>query len=426
MELFGTLSRAWRSKDIRKKLVFTLLMLLVFRIGSNIPVPGINRDYLAQMFSDDMGVLDLFDLFSGGSFSNFTLFAMGITPYVTASIIVQLLTVAIPYFENLSKEGAEGRKKMAAITRYLTVVLGLIQSVGMTLGLFNNAIADKNVFNTIVIIVTLTAGTAFLMWLGEQINEYGIGNGISLLIFGGIIARLPSTIRELVAQVSEGAISVVAVIVAVVVVIAVIAGIIAVQEGVRKLPVQYAKRVSGRKTYGGESTHIPLKVNQAGVIPIIFSMSIIQLPVTIAYFVPNSSFAEFVTKYISPSGDPGIWIYVGLNVVLTIAFTYFYTAITFKPEDVADQMRANGGFIPGIRPGEATQEYLSKIMYRLCLAGGVFLAVVAVTPTIVGEFTPFTMTFGGTSVLIIVGVALDMLKQIENQLLMRNYEGFLR
>lgn len=426
MELLKTLSQAWKVEELRKKILFTLMMLVVYRIGSNIPVPGINRAYLSQMFSGETGLLDLFDLFSGGSFSNFTIFALSITPYVTASIIVQLLTIALPYFERLSKEGNEGHKKMAIITRYMTVVLGLIQAIGLTVGLFKNAVVDKSAFASITIIMVLTAGTVFLMWLGEQINEYGIGNGISLIIFAGIVDRFPTFVRNTYAQVSEGAISGVAVLTLLIVSIMLVMVIILFEQGVRKIPVQYAKRVVGRKMYGGQSTHIPMKVNQAGVIPIIFSLSLLQFPLIVTYFAPKSAYADFVNKYISPSGDPGLWIYVVLNVVLTMFFTYFYTAITFNPTEVAENMRQSGGFVPGIRPGTATVEYLSRVMSRLCFSGGLFLAAVSVIPTIVSNFTPFEMTFGGTSLLIAVGVATDTVKQIQNQMLMRNYQGFLK
>ncbi|MDD6700284.1 preprotein translocase subunit SecY [Mogibacterium kristiansenii] len=426
MELLKTLSQAWKVEELRKKILFTLMMLVVYRIGSNIPVPGINRAYLSQMFSGETGLLDLFDLFSGGSFSNFTIFALSITPYVTASIIVQLLTIALPYFERLSKEGNEGHKKMATITRYMTVVLGLIQAIGLTVGLFKNAVVDKSAFASITIIMVLTAGTVFLMWLGEQINEYGIGNGISLIIFAGIVDRFPTFVRNTYAQVSEGAISGVAVLTLLIVSIMLVMVIILFEQGVRKIPVQYAKRVVGRKMYGGQSTHIPMKVNQAGVIPIIFSLSLLQFPLIVTYFAPKSAYADFVNKYMSPSGDPGLWIYVVLNVVLTMFFTYFYTAITFNPTEVAENMRQSGGFVPGIRPGTATVEYLSRVMSRLCFSGGLFLAAVSVIPTIVSNFTPFEMTFGGTSLLIAVGVAIDTVKQIQNQMLMRNYQGFLK
>lgn len=426
MELLKTLSQAWKVEELRKKILFTLMMLVVYRIGSNIPVPGINRAYLSQMFSGETGLLDLFDLFSGGSFSNFTIFALSITPYVTASIIVQLLTIALPYFERLSKEGNEGHKKMATITRYMTVVLGLIQAIGLTVGLFKNAVVDKSAFASITIIMVLTAGTVFLMWLGEQINEYGIGNGISLIIFAGIVDRFPTFVRNTYAQVSDGAISGVAVLTLLIVSVMLVMVIILFEQGVRKIPVQYAKRVVGRKMYGGQSTHIPMKVNQAGVIPIIFSLSLLQFPLIVTYFAPKSAYADFVNKYISPSGDPGLWIYVVLNVVLTMFFTYFYTAITFNPTEVAENMRQSGGFVPGIRPGTATVEYLSRVMSRLCFSGGLFLAAVSVIPTIVSNFTPFEMTFGGTSLLIAVGVATDTVKQIQNQMLMRNYQGFLK
>ena len=426
MELLKTLSQAWKVEELRKKILFTLMMLVVYRIGSNIPVPGINRAYLSQMFSGETGLLDLFDLFSGGSFSNFTIFALSITPYVTASIIVQLLTIALPYFERLSKEGNEGHKKMATITRYMTVVLGLIQAIGLTVGLFKNAVVDKSAFPSITTILLLSAGTVFLMWLGEQINEYGIGNGISLIIFAGIVDRFPTFVRNTYAQVSEGAISGVAVLTLLIVSVMLVMVIILFEQGVRKIPVQYAKRVVGRKMYGGQSTHIPMKVNQAGVIPIIFSLSLLQFPLIVTYFAPKSAYADFVNKYISPSGDPGLWIYVVLNVVLTMFFTYFYTAITFNPTEVAENMRQSGGFVPGIRPGTATVEYLSRVMSRLCFSGGLFLAAVSVIPTIVSNFTPFEMTFGGTSLLIAVGVATDTVKQIQNQMLMRNYQGFLK
>ena len=427
MYLLKTLSKAWKIEETRSKIIFTLLMLLIYRIGSNIPVPGIDRAYLAQMFSGETGLFDLFDLFSGGAFSNFTIFALSITPYITASIIVQLLTVAFPYFERLAKEGAEGRKKMAQITRYMSVVLALIQAIGLTIGLFRKAIINPNAFTMITIIVILTAGATFLMWLGEEINDKGVGNGISLLIFGGIVARIPTMIRGLSVKIKGGELSIIAIIAIVIISILIVMVVIEMQQGVRKIPVQYAKRVVGRKMYGGQSTHIPMKVNQAGVIPIIFALSLLQFPLTITYFFPGTKFTDFVTKYLSPSGNPGVWVYAVLNVLLIMMFTYFYTIITFNPKEVADQMRANGGFIPGIRPGMATIEYLSRIMSRLCLAGGIFLAAVATLPTIINQFTPLNnLAFGGTSLLIMVGVALDTVQQLENQMLMRNYQGFLK
>ena len=427
MDMFKTISQALKVKEIRGKMIFTLLMLVVFRIGSNIPVPGINREYLAQMFSgDNMGLFELFNLFSGGAFNNFTIFALSITPYITASIIVQLLTIAFPYFERLAKEGMEGRKKMAQITRYMTIVLALIQGLGLTVGLFKQTIVDQSWFTFIVITLILTAGTAFLLWLGEQINEYGIGNGISLLIFGGIVARIPSGIASVWNKYQEGTMSIITLLLFVIFAILVIVGIIEIQQGTRRIPVQYAKRVVGKKMYGGQSTHIPLKVNQAGVIPIIFALSILQFPLTIMYFFPNTPFYEFCEKYLSPGGSPGVWVYAVLNVLLIIFFNYFYTAVTFNPVEVAQNMKANGGFIPGIRPGRPTVDYLSKVMSRISIVGAIFLAVIATLPTIISQYTGLNVHFGGTSLLIAVGVALDTMRQLENQMVMRNYQGFLK
>lgn len=430
MGMLKTVAQAWKVAEIRSKMIFTLLMLVVFRIGSNIPVPNINRSVLAELFAGETGLFDLFDLFSGGSFSNFTIFALSITPYITASIIIQLLGMAFPYFEKLAREGVEGRKKMAQYTRYLTVVLALVQAVGLTVGLFRRAVVDKSAFSIIVMVLVLTAGTAFLMWLGEQINERGIGNGISLIIFAGIIARIPSGIRTLATAVESGSLSIVTLIIFIVAAVLVTAGVVMIQEGQRRIPVQYAKRVVGRKMYGGQSTHIPIKVNQSGVIPIIFALSLLQFPLTITYFLKaDSGFTAFVTKWLSPSGMPGVWVYGILNVVLIIFFTYFYTQATFNPVEVADNMKANGGFIPGIRPGKATEEYLQKVMSRITIVGAVFLALIATLPTVLSVIAPESLGsihFGGTSLLIAVGVALETVRQLENQMLMRNYQGFLK
>ena len=427
MEMLQTIGKAWKIPEIRRKIIFTLLMLVVFRIGSNIPVPGIDRSMLEQMFSGEYGLFDLFDLFSGGAFGNMTIFALSITPYITASIILQLLTIAIPSLERLAREGIEGRKKITAYTRYLTVALALVQAVGMTLGLFRQALISTDAFSIIVIVITLSAGTAFLMWLGEQINERGIGNGISLIIFGGIIARLPAAIHTTWTKYQNGEVSLMTIILFLVFALVIILGIIMVQQGQRRIPVQYAKRVVGRKMYGGQSTHIPLKVNQAGVIPVIFAMSILQFPLTITYFMdPQSSFSVWVSKWLSPTGSPGVWVYAIFYALLTIFFTYFYTAVTFNPKEVADNMKQNGGFIPGIRPGRATVDYLSKVMNRISFVGAIFLAAVAVLPTLVGQFTALDVHFGGTSLLIAVGVALDTMKQLEQQMIMRNYSGFLK
>ena len=425
--MLKTVANAWKIPEIRGKMIFTLMMLVVFRIGSNIPVPNIDRAVLAEMFTGETGLFDLFDLFSGGSFSNFTIFALSITPYITASIIIQLLTV-FPYFQKLANEGVEGRKKLAQMTRYFTVVLAVVQSIGLTVGLFRQAVIDQSIFSFVVIILVLTAGTAFLMWLGEQINEKGIGKGISLLIFSGIVARIPSAIRSIAVSIQDGGMSIITLLILLVVGLAIIMGVIMIQEGQRRIPVQYAKRVVGRKMFGGQSTHIPMKVNQSGVIPIIFALSLLQTPLTITYFFPNSGFTEFVTKWLSPSGNPGVWVYAVLNILLIVFFTYFYSAISFNPTEIADNLKANGGFIPGIRPGKATEEYLAKVMSRITIVGAIFLAAIATLPTILSVLVPSlgNVQFGGTSLLIVVGVALETVRQLENQMMMRNYQGFLK
>ena len=426
--MFQTIKSAWRIPEMRKKILYTLLMMVIFRLGTNVPVPGINRALLSNMFNaNEAGIFGLFDLFSGGSFSNFTIFALSITPYITASIILQLLTVAIPKLEELAKQGQEGQRKIAQWTRYLTVVLALVQAIGYTFGLFRNVLSDNSIFAKIVIVLTLVAGTAFLMWLGERINENGIGNGISLIIFAGIVSRIPTSISRTIKGLSAGTVSIVSVIIFLIFALAVIMGIVMVQEGNRKIPVQYAKRVVGRKMYGGQSTHIPLKVNQAGVIPVIFAISLLQIPATIAYMTGNDNgFSRFVAKYLSTTGTPGIWIYLVLDILLIIFFTYFYGSITVNPLEIADNMKANGGFIPGIRPGKPTSDYIGKVLSRLNFSSAIFLAIIAAIPIIIGHFTSFSSSFGGTSLIIAVGVALDTMKALETQMVMRNYSGFLK
>ena len=426
MGMIRTIAQAWKIADIRKKIIFTLLMLLVFRLGSNIPVPGIDRTILQEVFTGNTGLFGLFDLFSGGAFSNFTIFALSITPYITASIILQLLTIAVPSLEALAKEGTEGKKKIAQYTRYLTVILAFVQAIGLTVGLFRQAVVSDDFFSISVIVLTLSAGTAFLMWLGEQINENGIGHGISLIIFGGIISRMPSGIHQTWVKLQAGEVGIISVLLFILFALVVVVGVVMIQQGQRRIPVQYAKRVVGRKMYGGQSTHIPMKVLQAGVIPVIFSLSLLQFPITITYFVPGTGFGNFVTKWLSPYGDPGVWIYGLFNIILIIFFTYFYTAVTFNPVEVANNMKANGGFIPGIRPGRSTIEYLNKVMTRITFVGAIFLAFIATLPTLLQQFTALEIGFGGTSLLIAVGVALDTMKQLESQMVMRNYQGFLK
>lgn len=424
--MIQTLKNAWKIPDLRKRIIFTFIMLAVFRLGAVIPVPGIN---IAQVKSivEGAGLLSFFDLISGGAFGDMTIFALGVSPYITASIIIQLLTMAIPSLEELAKEGEEGSKKINQYTRYATIVLALIQAVGISVGLFRSALINKDVFSIITVVLTLTAGTSFLMWLGEEITEKGVGNGISLLIFAGIVSKLPDGIKNTIALAKQGELNILSIAMFVVMVLLIIIGVIAIQEGTRKIPVQYAKRVVGRKMYGGQSSHIPLKVNQAGVIPVIFAMSMLQFPHTISYFIgKEGKFAHFLNTWLSPSVVPGVFVYNLLSALLIIFFTYFYTAATFNPVEIAINMRKNGGFIPGIRPGKPTSEYLNKILTRITLAGALFLAIITIVPTIVMSATKIPISFGGTAVLIVVGVALETMKQIEAQLLMRHYQGFLK
>ncbi|MCT4565503.1 MAG: preprotein translocase subunit SecY [Maledivibacter sp.] len=424
--MLSTLKNAWKIPDLRKRILYTLMMFAIFRLGANIPVPGMDREVLKGMFTDEGGLLSFFNFISGGAFKQFTIFALSITPYITSSIIMNLLTIAIPSLEALAKEGEEGRKKIAQYTRYGTVVLAVIQAIGISVGLFRRALISTDFWAVSVVVITLTAGTAFLMWLGEQITEKGIGNGISLIIFAGIVSRLPAGGYQTIQKVLNKEANIFSLILFCVVAIVVIAGVIAIQQGTRKIPVQYAKRVVGRKMYGGHSTHIPLKVNQAGVIPVIFAMSLLQFPLTLTYFFQGGGFSSFVNRFLSPTGNPGIWIYNILYALLIIFFTYFYTAVTFNPVEVANNMKQNGGFIPGIRPGKPTSEYLQKTLTRLTLAGAVFLAIIAVLPTLVLNFTDLQIRFGGTALLIAVGVALETMKQIEAQMVMRHYQGFLK
>ncbi len=430
--MLTTLKNAFKIKEIRKKLLFTFAMLVVIRLGSQLPVPGVDRTYFANWFSQQTGdAFNFFDAFTGGSFLNMSILALNITPYITSSIIMQLMTIAIPKLEEMQRDGADGRKKIASITRYVTVALALIESSAMAIGFGRQGLLETyNAINVITVIVALTAGSAFLMWIGERITENGVGNGISIVLTINILSRMPQDISNLFEQFVIGksiAKGVVAAIIIIAIIILMVVLVIILNDGVRKIPVQYAKRVVGRKMYGGQATHIPLKVNQAGVIPVIFAMSFLQFPLTITYFMNSESgAAAWIEKWLSPTGTPGVWVYAAFNVVLIIFFTYFYTSVTFNPVEVAQNMKANGGFIPGIRPGKATVEYLNRVMTRITFVGAVFLAAVAILPTIVSQLGGLNFHFGGTSLLIAVGVALDTMKQLENQMVMRNYQGFLK
>ncbi|MCR4403423.1 MAG: preprotein translocase subunit SecY [Firmicutes bacterium] len=416
--MLGALASAFRIPDLRKKILYTALLLAVFRIGSFIPVPGVNVARLIETYGET-SLFQFLDLFSGGALQRFTVFAMGVNPYITASIILQLLALVIPSLEELSKEGVEGRRKIAQWTRYGTVVLGVIQALGITVGI-RGAVEDPGILPVLLIVVTLTAGTSFLMWLGEKISEHGLGNGISLIIFTGIIARLPAGAHTTAISIGRGGISPLNVVLFLVLGLASVVGVIWITLGARRIPVQYAKRVVGRRVYGGQTTHIPLRVNQAGVIPVILASSLLTFPLTIAQFVPRLAFLVDWLRGDSVS-------YMAIYAVLVVVFTYFYTAITFNVTEVANNMKKYGGFIPGLRPGRPTAEYLDRVLTRITLVGGLFLAVIAVLPNVMTSITRLsTISFGGTALLIVVGVALDTMKQIEANLLMRQYEGFMK
>ncbi len=418
--MFNTLRNAWKIPDLRYKMLFTLAMLVVFRLGSFIPVPGMNTDALAQLI-DSGGMLGFFDVISGGAFKNFAIFAMNITPYINASIIMQLLTIAIPSLEAIAKEGEDGRKKIAQYVRYLTVVLAAIQAIALTIGL-KSYLTDTTFLTMALVAVSLTAGTAFLMWLGEMITEKGIGNGISIIIFAGIVSRLPLGVVKLYQLYQAKTTNIFELVLFVAFAIAIIAAVVLIQEGQRRIPVQYAKRVVGRKMYGGQSTHIPLKVNQAGVIPVIFALSIIEFPKQIVSFFPGTGTYNFFMKWFAW----GTWPHAILYTVMIIGFTYFYTAVTFNPIEVANNIKKYGGFIPGIRPGKPTSDFIQRSLGRITLVGGFFLAAIAIVPIILMSFTGIKLYFGSTSLLIVVGVAMDTVKQIESQMVMRNYQGFLK
>ena len=419
--MISTLQAAWKIEELRRKLLFTLAILFVFRLGAHIPVPGVDARVFADLVASNT-LFGFFDVISGGAFKNFSVFAMSITPYINASIIMQLLTVVIPHLERLSKEGEEGRKKITQYVRYLTVVLAFLQAIGTTAAL-RTAMGHPTVWTYLLVAITLTAGTALLMWLGEQITENGIGNGISLLIFAGIVSRLPAGLNNLAQYLTAGTINFLSLLLLLVIAALVTAGIVAVQEGQRRIPVQYAKRVVGRRVYGGQTTHIPLRVNQAGVIPVIFASSIMMFPEQIAQYFPGNVVASW---YLSFFGW-GSFLHTAFYALLIIGFTYFYTAVIMNPVDVSDNIKKYGGFIPGIRAGRPTAEYISKVMSRVTLAGAVFLALIAILPNFVLVATKIpNIYFGGTSLLIVVGVALDTMKQMESHMLMRSYQGFIK
>ncbi len=421
---------ASRVPELRRRLLFTFGMLAVYRVGVAIPTPGIDGAALKRFFEEAASnFFGLVNLFSGGALERFSIFALGIMPYISASIILQLLTVVVPYLERLSKEGEMGRRKITQYTRYGTVVLSLVQSLFISMGLEQiqsptgaSVVIDPGWGFRLMCMITLSSGTAFLMWLGEQITERGIGNGISLLIFAGIVAAMPSAVSTTIQFMNEGEISLFVVLGLLGFMVVVVAVIIFMERGQRRIPVQYAKRVVGRKMYGGQSSHLPLKINTSGVIPPIFASSILIFPGTIASFFPDNPIALRAADALSPSSPIYNLLYIGLIVF----FAYFYTAVSFNPVDVADNMKKFGGYIPGIRPGKKTAEYIDRILTRITLGGALYVAAICILPTILIARFNVTFFFGGTSLLIVVGVALDTVAQMETHLLTRNYEGFMK
>jgi preprotein translocase subunit SecY len=432
--LIGTFSNILKIPELKRRIIITFLLLAVYRIGVHVPTPGINSDALASFFAQARGTLfGLFDMFTGGALERFSVFALGIMPYISASIIMELLSVVIPYIDRLKKEGESGRKKIIQYTRYGTVLLSLIQSFGIAMGLRQMesgglpVVTDTSWTFIPMTMITLTAGTAFIMWLGEQITERGIGNGISLIIFAGIVARLPGAFGNTIRLMRTGELQVFLILAILMFMVVVVGFIIFMETGQRRLPVQYAKRIVGRRVYGGQSTHLPLKINTAGVIPAIFASSILMFPLTITQFMPKAWMEAYPwLKNVLDSLGGGTILYNVLYVAFIIFFCYFYTAIVFNPDDVAENMKKFGGYIPGIRPGKKTAEYIDRILSRITLGGALYVSAVCVLPTILIRRFNVPFYFGGTALLIVVGVALDTVQQIESHLLTRQYEGLMR
>ena len=436
--MLETFRRAFGIKDIRKKIGYTFLMLIVIRLGSELPTPGVNPTYIKEFFAQNTGeAFNLFNAFTGGSFEQMSIFALSITPYITSSIIMQLLTIAIPKLEEMQKEGEDGRKKIVAITRYLTVVLALIESTAMAVGFGRQGLLKEyNFVNAAIVVLTLTAGSAFLMWIGERITEKGVGNGISIVLEINILSRVPRDMTTLFNQFVKGkslASGGLAVLIILAIIVAMVVFVILLQDGERRIAVQYSQKIAGRKTFGGQSTHIPLKVNTAGVIPIIFASSLMQFPIVIASFLGKGNGSGIGSEilrgmnqgnWLNPDQIKYSWGLI-VYIVLTVFFAYFYTSITFNPLEIANNMKKSGGFIPGIRPGKPTVEYLTKRLNYIIFIGACGLVVVQVVPIFFNGWFGANVSFGGTSLIIIASVILETLKQIESQMLVRNYKGFL-
>ncbi|MGM9619589.1 MAG: preprotein translocase subunit SecY [Oscillospiraceae bacterium] len=428
--MIQTIRKAWAVPELRRKIVFTLLILLIFRIGNAIPVPYVDTALLGSYLSSmSTTVLGLYNVMSGGAFAQATLFALGVQPYINSSIIIQLLTIAIPALERMAKEGGEeGRKKIASITRYATVAIALLQGFGYFMIMKNYnllSVENPNIWHALVIIVSFVAGSSFVMWIGEQVNEFGIGNGISIILFAGIISRVPSGVSTLVSMVRDGGQGWLWALLLVIGMLLLIMLIVFVNDAERRIPVQYAKRQVGRRMYGGQSSHLPMKVNMSGVLPIIFAQSIASLPATIAAFLPTPAEGSFWAGVLSAI-DTKSWLYMIFYFLMIIGFSYFYSTIQFNPVEISNNLKKNGGFIPGFRPGKPTTDFISKVLSKVTLFGAIYLGIVAIAPLLVGKFAgEYNIAIGGTSVIIVVGVALETVKALENQMLMRQYKGFL-
>ncbi len=430
--MIQTIRKAWGVPELRKKIVFTLMILLVYRIGNAIPVPYVNTEVLsAYLRSMGTTILGLYDVMSGGAFSMATVFAMGIQPYINSSIIIQLLTVAIPALERMSREGGEeGKRKIKAITRYATVAIAVLQALGYYFLMRNNTTAgfailtDTGVWAALVIMVSFVAGSSFLMWLGEQCNEFGVGNGISMILFAGIISRVPAMVSSLYSSIVSGTMHWAWTILIVVGILLLVVLIVFVSDAERRIPVQYAKRQVGRRMYGGQSSSLPMKVNMSGVLPIIFAQSIASLPATIAAFLPAPAEGTFWYALLQAIDTQSV-LYMIVYFLMIIGFSYFYATIQFNPIEIANNLKRNGGFIPGFRPGKPTSDFIAKVLNKITLFGAIYLGIVAIVPLIAGKVLPVNVGIGGTSVIIVVGVALETVQALESQMLMRQYKGFL-
>lgn len=424
--MFKTLSNAWRIAEIRSKMIFTLLMIVVYRLGNIIPIPFMDKAVVSQiMHSNEGGLVGLLDLLAGGSLKQMSVFALSIYPYITASIVVQLLTIAFPRLGEIARDGEMGKKKIAKYTKIGAVILGIFEANAIARGLFARAIVAKGAIETTIIITSILAGTMFLIWLGESITEKGIGNGISVIIFLGIISNIPSQLASFIYGLNAGTIGILSIIGLLIAAVAIVVVVVLINEGERKITVQYAKKVVGRKMYGGQATHIPIKVNMSGVMPVIFASSLLAMPQTLALLFGDGNMPNWFRQYFTVEGTVGLYMYTIINFILIILFGFFYSSIQFNTVEYAKNLQQYGGFIPGIRPGKPTGEYLQRISNRITFSGSVILALIASMPIILSRLSGMKINFGGTSVIIIVGVVIETMKQIESMMLMRHYKGFL-